>query len=285
MATATATMTAAPNGDVKAQLNFWPRSQTPIEPLDFTKPDAERKFNELNRTIDAIDLTVQNVRGQESAFTLDKNGFQYVDHEVPGLNDAKTDDQIRELLIPATEVLVKKMTGAYKTLVFTHRIRNLAQDEDKRADNRAPAHSVHTDFTPSGALQQLVTVLRDPVELERVKNGRVLAINVWRPLKTIKKDPLAVSDWQSITSSDVVANRMVFPNWWNELGKVNWRDGQRWFYLKEQTPSEPLVFKQFDSKVQDGGMTLPHSAFIDPQWEDAEARESIEIKMFAFIEE
>ena len=112
-------------------------------------------------------------------------------------------------------------------------------------------------------------------------------INVWRPLKEIKKDPLAVCDWTSVDTKDIVPNRMIFQvGFWNEFGKVNWNEKQQWYTLRSQTPAEPLLFKQFDSKwVEEGGMTVPHSAFVDPNFVDEEARESIEIKMFAFIDE
>lgn len=115
--------------------------------------------------------------------------------------------------------------------------------------------------------------------------GRVLAINVWRPLKTITKDPLAVCDWTSVNpKSDWIANRLVFPHGWHELGKVAHSEKHKWYYLNRQKPNEPLVFKQFDSdEVEKGCYTLAHSAFVDPDYVDDNARESIEIKMFAFI--
>lgn len=49
-----------------------------------------------------------------------------------------------------------------------------------------------------------------------------------------------------------------------------------------QRPPEPLIFRQFDSREDQGGMTLPHTAFVDPLSKDGPAGESIVIKMFAF---
>lgn len=111
---------------------------------------------------------------------------------MPALKDCKTEDEIHELLLLATEELVKRVTGAYKTAIFTHCIRSLAEDASRRADNKAPAHSVHTDLTPAGARNHLKTVIRDPFALSSLSSSRILAINVWRPLKTIRKDPLAM---------------------------------------------------------------------------------------------
>lgn len=155
------------------------------------------------------------------------------------------------------------------------------------ANNRAPAHSVHSDFTPAGALKNLESVIPDAAEREELLKRRILAINVWRPLKTVQRDPLAVCDWATLNwQEDRITNRMVLPHGWHELGKYAFRESQGWYYLSEQQPQEALIFTQFDSEseqAEEGGMTLPHTAFVVPDTETLPARESIEIKMFAFL--
>ena len=54
--------------------------------------------------------------------------------------------------------------------------------------------------------------------------------------------------------------------------------GHRWFYLKEQTPSEVMLIKCFDSKADGRARRTPHSAFIDPGTEGESPRESIEVR-------
>jgi len=274
------------SGDVKAMLNYYDRKAGPMEPLDFTVPGTEAKAEAYQKLNKAIPTTIHNVREKSNQYTLDKNGFEYATDPIPALSFCTTEEQIKDVLLPASENLVKRVTGAYRTQIFTHRIRSLAEDPSKRADNKAPAHSVHTDFTPAGALNQLSTIIRDSVELAELKKERVMVINVWRPLKTIKKDPLAIANWASVSPSrDIIANRMILSeHFWAELGQVKYDEGHEWVYMEEQTSEEPLVFKQFDSKVE-GGMTVPHSAFIDDRYMGEEARQSIEIKMFAFMKE
>lgn len=175
--------------------------------------------------------------------------------------------------------------GAHKTVVFASRIRNLATDTNQRADNRAPAFSIHSDFTPAGATQMLTTTLAAQVPDAAAERGRPVFVNVWRPLKPIQRDPLAVCDWASVdAAADRVPLRFTFPSGWSELAKWRRRDGHRWVYLSGQTPEEPLVFVQWDSAAGPGGKTVAHSAFEDAEFADAEARESIEIKMVAFVE-
>lgn len=127
-------------------------------------------------------------------------------------------------------------------------------------------------------------MIPDAAEREQLLQGKVEIINVWRPLKKVERDPLAVCDWTSVHRDDCIRHRLVLPSGWNELGKYRFNANQRWYYLSGQQPQEALVFRQFDSgKVGEGGMTVPHSAFVDPKAVDGPARESIEIKMFAFF--
>ena len=144
---------------------------------------------------------------------------------------------------------------------------------------------MHSDFTIKGALKNLDDVVKDPAEVERLLRGRVLAINVWRPLKPITRDPLAVCDWTSVDAKrDWISYRITHGGGWNELGSQTFDPKHKWCYLSNQKPNEPLLFKQFDSKAETG-CTLAHSAFVDPEYVDGPPRESIEIKMYAFVPE
>lgn len=78
------------------------------------------------------------------------------------MKDAHTEAEATMVAIPATEELVKNLaglkyqedvpdaddrgwiaTGATKTVVFARRVRSKAEDENKRAENKAQALSVH----------------------------------------------------------------------------------------------------------------------------------------------
>ncbi|KAJ4302595.1 hypothetical protein N0V90_001484 [Kalmusia sp. IMI 367209] len=272
MPTATVTSSVMIRNDtIDAKLNYHDSKAGPVQVLDFTKPGTEKQFEQYENMVEEILTTVHD------------NGFQYVKDPVIGLQDANTEDEIRNILLPATEDLVKNVTGAHKVVTFMHRIRSLVEDSNKRGDNKAPAHRVHTDFTTAGALNQLKNVIRDPAERAALESERILAINVWRPLKPIKRDPLAMLNWETVQSGDIIPSRMILnDHFWSEMGKVKHSPQHEWVYLEGQTAEEPVIFKQYDSDAS-GGMTLPHSAFVDPRWEDEEARQSIEIKMFAFV--
>lgn len=278
---------AVPKRDVKTTLNYWSPVPGNKHETDFRKPGAEQSYDERQNNKIPTSVTIHDVRGHEPDFTLEENGFQYVPDQAPDFSHCNSEEEIAAILVPHTEKLVQELLGATKTHVFTHRVRSKATDSNKRADSRAPALSIHSDFTAVGAKHQLEQVIQDPAEREAFQKGRVYAINVWRPLKTVFRDPLAVCDWSSVDAKkDWIAERFIFPNSWNELGEISHNPDHRWYYLNQQTPNEPLVFVQYDSKKEaEGGMTTAHSAFVDPEYQDGEARESIEIKMFAFVPE
>ncbi|RHZ62605.1 hypothetical protein CDV55_102752 [Aspergillus turcosus] len=282
--TTTTTISPPEKHDIQTELNYWGGTNDPII-LDFTKPDGKLKYAEVERQQKKHPVLIHDIRGNEDQYKLEAHGFQYFHDEIPELDDWTDEPKVIDTLIPKSEELVRKITGAKETMTFTHRIRCFSSDEAKLADNRAPAHSVHTDFTVAGALRHLETHVPDPERRKQLLNSRVLIVNVWRPLKTVHRDPLAVCDWRSINpQQDIIPYRLILPQGWNELSKVQHSKDHRWYYLSGQRPNEPLVFKQFDSgKLEEGGCTLPHSAFEHPSMMEYEPRQSIEIKMFAFL--
>jgi hypothetical protein len=106
-------------------------------------------------------------------------------------------------------------------------------------------------------------------------------LKVWRPIKPIYKDPLAVAEANSIAESDLVAARVIYPDHQRETWTVKPSAGHRWFYKSGQSADEVMLIKCFDS-VQSVGRRSPHSAFADPDNEDKAPRESIEIRAFVF---
>jgi hypothetical protein len=58
--------------------------------------------------------------------------------------------------------------------------------------------------------------------------------------------------------------------------------GHQWYYLFEQTPAEVMLIKCFDSKTDGRARRVPHSAFVDEEFEGERARESIEVRALVF---
>jgi len=110
-------------------------------------------------------------------------------------------------------------------------------------------------------------------------------INVWRPIKTIYKDPLGVADAHSVPDSDLVTIPLIYPNREGETYAVKPNEAHKWYYLHGQTPEEPLLIRCYDSKLDGRARRVPHTAFTNPEYEDGYSRESIEVRALVFHED
>lgn len=157
-----------------------------------------------------------------------------------------------------------------------------------------PARFAHVDHSPTGAL----TVLNDhfPDTATALTKSRWSIINIWRPLKPIKKDPLALCDTRSVPEDDLVP---VFaklpPKGSNTYEAVSVSEGwetlelkanpdHQWYYASDMMPDEVLVFKMFDSK-KSVARRVPHTSFTDPRAKNDAPRESMEVRSFVFYDD
>lgn len=176
-------------------------------------------------------------------------------------------------------------TGASEVVVYLTRVRFEGnQDGNKMSTPNSPSHGVHSDLTHASCRSVLKDVLTED-EMARLLSHRFIVVNVWRPIKPIKRDPLAVCDWRSVDpTSDILADRRVTADEVFEFGVPIFNEKHEWYYLSDQQPDEPLIFKQLSSDVA-SSVTLLHSAFVDPKHVNDPPRESIEMKCFAFFTE
>ena len=177
-------------------------------------------------------------------------------------------------------------TGASKIFIFDHTIRR--QSSDTRTTDpanvsqtlRGPVQRVHIDQSYKAGPERVKHHL--PAEAEGLLKGRYQIINVWRPIKIIRKDPLGVADATSVPDDDLVPVQLIYPDRVGETFTVRPNPNHRWYYLRQQTPEEVMLIKCFDSKVDGRARRVPHSAFVDPSTEHEIARESIEVRALVF---
>jgi hypothetical protein len=176
-----------------------------------------------------------------------------------------------------------------------------------------PSAKVHLDYTPSGARThlrkyhpKLTEAAADIIKAENAllaegkdlkthykdSDGPRWAIySIWRPLKTVRRDAIAVSDQRAVQPDDYVPTIMKFPY----LGQPEmtgthdidsylsrYSEGHKWFWVKEQTPEEAVIITFYDSHAEkDGGPAsggILHSSVELPGTEDEELRESLEVR-------
>ncbi|KAJ9145432.1 GA4 desaturase [Pleurostoma richardsiae] len=177
----------------------------------------------------------------------------------------------------------------------------------------SPAPKVHLDYAPAGARSHLRMYHPDlsaaAADIIRVEDSllasgrspkedyggsggpRWALFSVWRPLKTVRRDPLALGDQRTFKSEDYVPVNIKTPclglpgvteTFECESFVGRYSEGQEWFWVDEQTPDEVLVIGLFDSDVEKEGGTAAggtlHSSVELPGTEEEQARESLELR-------
>ena len=155
---------------------------------------------------------------------------------------------------------------------------------------------MHVDQSYDGAFQILESAL--PEEMDTLMKKRWGIINVWRPISTVTRDPLAACDWNTVAEGDLFPKQVSLPSKgsntfenvsagtgkpFERLG-VRSNPNHRWYYKSEQRPNEVMFVKCFDSK-KDVARCAPHGAFVDPKTINEKPRESIEVRCLVFWDE
>jgi hypothetical protein len=179
----------------------------------------------------------------------------------------------------------------------------------------SPASKIHLDYSPTGARihirnfhPDIVRAAADIIHHEdsllaagkslkdayRDCDGpRWALFSVWRPLKTVQRDPLVVADFRTCKADDYVTVQVKFP----ALGRpesdethtieslvARYSEGHKWYWIDKQTPEEVMVLRFFDSDLEAQGYTASggvlHSSVEVLGTENEEVRESLEIRYF-----
>lgn len=183
------------------------------------------------------------------------------------------------------QLIYYRRTGASRIFIFDHTIRRAPADTRSNGapDLRGPVNRVHIDQSYQASKQRVSHHL--PSEADRLLTTRYQIINVWRPIKRILKDPLAVADSRSVPDSDLVPVGLIYPDRRGETYTVRPNEQHQWYYLYGQTPSEVTLIKCFDSKLDGRARRVPHTAFVNPDTVDEDPRESIEVRALVFHED
>ncbi|KAJ9611552.1 hypothetical protein H2200_004736 [Cladophialophora chaetospira] len=246
-------------------------------------PSYVGKPNTYLRPADTRNVVIHDVAGDEDKYTLDSHGFQYVKHESKE-KDFVDDKQIKTEYYLEVEQLLKDSLGASRVFIFDHTIRRATSDvRDVAGQLRGPARRVHIDQSYNASVKRVHYHL--PKEAEELLKKRFQIINVWRPIKTILRDPLTLADAHSVPESDLVAAKLIYPDREGETYAVKANPKHQWYFKYGQRPDEPLFIKCYDS-VDDGrtARRIPHTAFVDPLYENDPPRESIEVRTLVFYD-
>ncbi|KAF2730112.1 hypothetical protein EJ04DRAFT_586812 [Polyplosphaeria fusca] len=270
---------SATDGDTKhnveAILNYWddPGDGSAPTPIFIGKGRITNERPHL-----AHHFTINDVTGDENLYTLDSHGFQWNRHQ-SAEKDFTDEQRINDSYYDECKELIRSATGATRVHIFNHKVRrgptqwhHLGQHN---LANRGPVTRTHVDQSYFGAELRLRHEFPD--DAHALVKKRFQIINVWRPIETILKDPIAVADANTVPDDDLVGARMVENDFDGESWVVKHSPKHRWYYKHRMSPEEVLLIKCFDSKKNVARRAL-HSAFEDPVFTNEKSRQSIEVR-------
>jgi hypothetical protein len=238
-----------------------------------TPPPGEPQWSGVD---DPRQIRIEDARGREREFNVDRNGFQLVKAPTQVV-DFYSSDEVKRVYYPEVERLLRDKLGASRVVIFDHTVRNAG-----RADARQPARRVHNDHTVNSAPRRV----RDHLgaEADELLKHRFAVINVWRPIRgPVLDSPLALCDARTFTDDDLITSDLVYPHLRGETSSVEYKPTHRWHYFSRQQTDEAVLIKVHDS-ANDGRARLSfHTSFDNPLASGAPPRESIEVRTLVFF--
>jgi hypothetical protein len=128
-------------------------------------PAGTPKWNGLD---DPREVTIEDARGREAEFNLDRNSFALLKAPT-AVADFYSEDEIKRVYYPEVERLLRERLGASRVFVFDHNVRNAT-----RPGMAVPSRQVHNDHTINSAPRRVHDHLGEEAEeLLRVRRGTI----------------------------------------------------------------------------------------------------------------
>ena len=227
-------------------------------------------------------MTVTNGRPLIGQFSLEREGFIFVNHETR-VKNFYDEAEVRSVYYKETEELIKQTSGSKWVLVFDHTLRSAdpAMREEKQISG--PVRNAHNDYTEWSGPQRVRDLLPD--EAEELLKHRFAVVQTWRPTnKPVQREHLAIADARSMSTEELIPSARVYPDRRGEVYHSTYNPAHRWYFFPNMQRNEAIVFKTFDSARDGRARWTAHCAFDDPTSPpDAPPRESIEMRTLAFF--
>lgn len=273
-----ATLAARPR-TVEAEINY-------LGPMDSMPYFYARDHDRDHMVLEPCRVAIADARQADPAPSLDREGFTLVPHK-SAVTDFEDADATANIYAREVEELIKEVTGA-DYVVARGTVLRFSQQQNRDAYvNSLPAGFVHMDVSHESFAQFAAMGLGDHPEKAALLAGRYIGFNIWRVLTPPPQDlPLAVCAANSVTEADRVTGEARVDGVGVDefrFGSSLYRPSQRhrWFYYRDMSPDEALIFKQFDTAAPDM-VGVPHVAFADSSAENPIPRASAEIRAFAY---
>ncbi|KAG0646408.1 hydroxylase desaturase asaB [Hyphodiscus hymeniophilus] len=283
-----------------------------IEVFDGTK-DGKKAY--LNPSTGATNLNpkkvhnieVLDIRALEPQPTVKDIGHEIVKSPTTLtveqlLNDTTPEGKsfIKENYWPEAASLVQQQSGAahVEPWHFSVRKQTVGYHPDEiffmRTGVSQPASTLHIDNNHDTAFDHMKRELGEEKAKSMVEKYKRWAIfNVWRPIGIpVQRWPLLFVDYSHVPGSmqyDQDTERIFRvdnPEYYKSHDNfLKYHPEYQYRYASNLTPEEALIFKDYDSR-KDKIRGTPHGGFQDDATaKDAPARNSIEVRLFAFFDD
>ncbi|UKZ76657.1 hypothetical protein TrVFT333_004366 [Trichoderma virens FT-333] len=205
---------------------------------DLSKYEVEKPFNlsfstyrqQLTTNVEKEEkcILIQDIRGQENQFSVEKHSFRFLklptQHPIDG-----TDDVTFRYLEETRNFLLQEFDADEVICYDIRRRRSDATDEPQRPDENyfgamedaaPPVYNVHVDHSLEGGFHRIKRHLT-PEESERyLAEG-------WR-IRIIK----------SVAAADLIETDQINESWYGEIFLLKFNPGHQFYWLSNQTPDE-----------------------------------------------
>jgi hypothetical protein len=264
--------------------------------LSYLVPQADKPYNFMyepasgtarqNCQYQQHVCAIQTARPIADSFSLAVQGFELRDAPT-GIADFYDPVAIADTYFPQVEELACAITGGTRAVVFDHNLRMREQGRPpltfgRHGDGEAPGAvgHVHVDYTEASGKRRLGLTLPN---LAADRPFMILAF--WRPILHPAFDaPLAVCDARTVASEHLVPTNIIYPHRSGEIYLATFSQAHRWFYYPEMDPNEVLIFKHYDSRIDQSARCVPHCAFDTPVSADVPLRRSIEVRCLVLLD-
>ena len=276
---------------VEAEVNYLadPPVNNPRRWLQFSIHDKRLE----NMRLEPHTVSIRNARDIADELDLEREGFRLVTYP-SAVQDYRDTAAVMALQPAEYEALICELTGASRAICVGPQLRFAASIADADRSLRGtggidttPAGFVHGDFTDEG-----IHWMADPLSVRLDDYPRYACYNVWRAISPPPQDiPLAVCDARTVAEGEseealaVLDSPEFAPRVERMLNEIYRHSPEhRWYYFRDMTADEAIVFKTYDSDLSRVG-PVPHTAFTDPSCPSGGTpRSSVEARVIALFD-
>jgi hypothetical protein len=231
---------------------------------------------------DDHEVTITDLRSVADLPSIERNGFTML-RERTAVRDFLDAGEIERVLYPEAVALAKRLNGATHAIAFGPVARS---DRPDNSQSRLPAFGAHVDYGRRTIEDMARTILGD--QADYWLGRRVVLMNLWRPITTVLRTPLALCDASTVHAADLhdseIRGGLDDPNRAPLYGyNLSYNPDHHWYYASRMRADELFAFKLYDSDSTRPQWT-GHTAINDPETpDDAPPRQSMEIRTISFI--